>query len=79
MLTVPQPLPQKPSRRAKPSKPISKSRPTGFQELLGHIIGGTKVFLGGGQDANGIELADKVQDSANERARTIVLSVILRG
>ena len=35
-----------------------------IQELLGHIIGGAKVFLGGGQEANGIELADKVQDSA---------------
>ena len=34
-------------------------------ELLGHVIGGAKVFLGGGQEANGIELADKVQDSAN--------------
>ncbi len=34
-------------------------------ELLGHIIGGAKVFLGGGQEANGIELADKVQDSAD--------------
>jgi len=36
-----------------------------IQELLGHVIGGSKVFLGGGQEANGIELADKVQDSAN--------------
>jgi hypothetical protein len=36
-----------------------------IQELLGHIIGGAKVFLGGGQEANGIELADKVQDSAS--------------
>ena len=36
-----------------------------IQELLGHIIGGAKVFLGGGQEANGIELGDKVQDSAN--------------
>jgi hypothetical protein len=35
------------------------------QELLGLIIGGSKVFLGGGQEANGIELADKVHDSAN--------------
>jgi hypothetical protein len=35
------------------------------QELLGHVIGGAKVFLGGGQEANGIELADKVQDSAD--------------
>ena len=32
-------------------------------ELLGQILGGAKVFLGGGQEANGIELADKVQDS----------------
>jgi hypothetical protein len=36
-----------------------------IQELLGHVIGGAKVFLGGGQEANGIELADKVQDSAS--------------
>lgn len=36
-----------------------------IQELLGHVIGGSKVFLGGGQEANGIELADKVEDSAN--------------
>jgi len=36
-----------------------------LQELLGHVIGGAKVFLGGGQEANGIELADKVQDSAD--------------
>ena len=36
-----------------------------IQELLGHVIGDAKVFLGGGQEANGIELADKVQDSAN--------------
>lgn len=36
-----------------------------IQELLGHIIGGAKVFLGGGQEADGIELADKVQDSAD--------------
>lgn len=36
-----------------------------IQELLGQIIGGAKVFLGGGQEANGIELADKVQDTAD--------------
>jgi hypothetical protein len=36
-----------------------------IQELLGHVIGGAKIFLGGGQEANGMELADKVQDSAN--------------
>jgi hypothetical protein len=36
-----------------------------IQELLGHVIGGAKVFLGGGQEANGIELADKVQDAAS--------------
>lgn len=35
------------------------------RDLLGLIIGGSKVFLGGGQEANGIELADKVQDSAD--------------
>lgn len=34
-----------------------------LRELLGRIIGGAKVFLGGGQEANGIELADKVQDA----------------
>ncbi|MGH9696011.1 MAG: hypothetical protein ACRD5Z_17815 [Bryobacteraceae bacterium] len=36
-----------------------------IQELLGQIVGGAKVFLGGGQEANSIELADKVQDSAD--------------
>jgi hypothetical protein len=36
-----------------------------IQDLLGHIVGGAKVYLGGGQEANGIELADKVQDSAD--------------
>ncbi len=36
-----------------------------IQSLLGQVIGGAKVFLGGGQEANGIELADKVQDSAD--------------
>jgi hypothetical protein len=36
-----------------------------IQELLGQVIGGAKVFLGGGQEANGIELADKVQDAAD--------------
>ncbi len=36
-----------------------------IQSLLGQIIGGAKVFLGGGQETNGIELADKVQDSAD--------------
>ncbi|MEE4237029.1 MAG: BREX system P-loop protein BrxC, partial [Anderseniella sp.] len=36
-----------------------------IRELLGHVIGGAKVFLGGGQEAIGIELADKVQDSAD--------------
>ncbi|MBM9536185.1 BREX system P-loop protein BrxC [Desulfobulbus alkaliphilus] len=35
-----------------------------IQELLGHIIASAKVFLGGGQETSGIELADKVQDSA---------------
>jgi len=32
-----------------------------IQELLGHIIDGVKLFLGGGQEVNGSELADKVQ------------------
>ncbi len=36
-----------------------------IQEFLGQIVGGSKVFLGGGQEANGIELADKVQDAAS--------------
>ena len=36
-----------------------------IHDLLGYVIGGAKVFLGGGQEANGIELADKVQDSAD--------------
>ncbi len=35
------------------------------RELLGHIMSGAKVHLGGGQDANGIEITDKVQDSAS--------------
>jgi len=35
-----------------------------MQKLCGQIISSAKVFLGGGQEANGIELADKVQDSA---------------
>ncbi len=36
-----------------------------IQESLGQVIAGAKVFLGGGQEANGIELADKVKDSAD--------------
>lgn len=36
-----------------------------IRELLGYVLGGAKVFLGGGEEANGVELADKVQDSAN--------------
>ena len=36
-----------------------------IQELLGNVIAGSKIFLGGGQETNGIELADKVQDSAD--------------
>ena len=36
-----------------------------IQELLGQIMGAAKVFLGGGQEAGGVELADKVQDAAN--------------
>jgi hypothetical protein len=36
-----------------------------IQGFLGHIIDGAKVFLGGGAEATGIELADKVQDSAD--------------
>ena len=36
-----------------------------IQELLGQIMGAAKVFLGGGQETGGIELADKVQDAAN--------------
>lgn len=36
-----------------------------IRDLLAKVIGGAKVFLGGGQEANGIELADKVQDSAS--------------
>lgn len=34
-------------------------------ELLSAVVGGAKVFLGGGQEANGLELADKVKDSAD--------------
>lgn len=33
-------------------------------ELLAQIVSGAKVLLGGGQEADGTELADKVQDSA---------------
>jgi hypothetical protein len=33
-------------------------------ELLGRILGGSRVFLGGGGEANGIELADKVLEAA---------------
>lgn len=36
-----------------------------IREFLGHVIAGSKVFLGGGQETNGNELADKVQDSAD--------------
>ena len=36
-----------------------------IQDLLGQIIGGSKVFLGGGQEATAIELVDKVGESAN--------------
>jgi hypothetical protein len=36
-----------------------------IQELLGKVIVSAKVFLGGGKEASGIELADKVQESAN--------------
>jgi len=36
-----------------------------IEELLGLVIGGSKVFLGGGQEASGLELADKVEGSAN--------------
>ncbi len=34
-----------------------------IQQLLGNIVGAAKVCLGGGQEANGVELADKVQES----------------
>jgi hypothetical protein len=33
--------------------------------LVGGVISGAKVILGGGQEANGLELADKVKDSAD--------------
>ncbi len=36
-----------------------------ISDLVGRIIGAAKVFLGGGKEANGIELPDKVQDSAD--------------
>ena len=36
-----------------------------IRDLLSQIIGTAKVFLGGGQEASGVELADKVQDSAD--------------
>ncbi len=34
------------------------------KELVGKVVEASKVFLGGGKEANGLELADKVQDSA---------------
>ena len=36
-----------------------------IEELLRGVISGAKVFLGGGQEANGLELPDKVKDSAD--------------
>lgn len=36
------------------------------QECLGHIVGSSKVYLGGGQEVNGIELADKAEDAAKD-------------
>jgi hypothetical protein len=36
-----------------------------IQDLLGKVIVSAKVFLGGGKEASGIELAEKVQASAN--------------
>ena len=35
------------------------------EELLGKVIAGAKVFLGGGKESNGLELVDKVEDSAS--------------
>ena len=37
-----------------------------IQELLGKVMAAAKVFLGGGQEANGVELAEKVQNSADD-------------
>lgn len=34
-----------------------------IKELLGQIVGGSKVFLGGGEETSGIELADKVEQA----------------
>lgn len=34
-----------------------------IKELLGQIVGGSKVFLGGGEEASGVELADKVEQA----------------
>lgn len=34
-----------------------------IQELLGQIIGGAKIYLGGGEEASGIKLADKVEQA----------------
>jgi hypothetical protein len=36
-----------------------------IQDLLGQVVASAKVFLGGGQEANGIELADKVLDGGD--------------
>lgn len=35
-----------------------------LSELVGRTVNEAKVFLGGGRDANGLELSDKVRDSA---------------
>ena len=36
-----------------------------IQELLADIVGGAKILLGGGTEANGVELAAKVQEAAD--------------
>ncbi|MEI7819345.1 MAG: BREX system P-loop protein BrxC [Verrucomicrobiota bacterium] len=35
-----------------------------IQNALDYIVGRAKIFLGGGEEANGVELADKVEDAA---------------
>ena len=35
-----------------------------MKELVGKVVEAAKVFLGGGNEAHGLELTDKVQDSA---------------
>ncbi|MDQ3118997.1 MAG: hypothetical protein M3Q89_05435, partial [Verrucomicrobiota bacterium] len=35
-----------------------------IEQALDHVLGRTKIFLGGGEEANGVDVADKVEDAA---------------